>query len=518
MLFTARDVNTPYPTEPVNLSQYIRLARITKVYDIDTAGYNLEEYGKVEIIWLDAVDPNNNRDTISCLTPGASWSRGSGIYRMPHINDVAIVFQRPGTAPIVVGYLPQFLNKALTVDPDSPTEIVGSLPALRSGDILLKSSGQNEVILTDNIIKLITRDASSSATVYTEDIPETTEVSFSRVLGGYNNITSELTLGLSGDTLGAGDVVASLEVPKYSQNIIEIKIEQNAQSTFELPKNYSAVPIKVQSASFIPSTGASTSKVSNAKTLNTAAFRIENISSYTKADLTNSDDTSNTQLTFDTSVVASSLFITDTAVSSVLKTGGRLILSILYREVLGGIKVNNLADCEIDMRNIVFKNKKNVMVGLFDDGSLRTSAATTEIGDVLTGQVKMDAAGVNINAGLGPYATVKNNTEEEDIKNYFTTSGDQDSAGRCYFAISDALPLFYYDTGTKTFDIVYQTEYDALPQDIRAHIPYRNFDDPDSGLFTMKRMQDILNQALQPKEGEAGLKKTVVVYGELRRP
>ena len=138
MLQTARDANTPYPSDPVNLSKHIRLARITKVYDIDEAyPNNLSEYGNVEIMWLDALDPCNNKETIPCLTPGASWSRGSGIYRMPHINDVAAVFQLPNARPVIIGYLPKYLTQAITSNDDSPAELGGQLPALRSGEILL---------------------------------------------------------------------------------------------------------------------------------------------------------------------------------------------------------------------------------------------------------------------------------------------------------------------------------------------------------------------------------------------
>lgn len=524
MLQTARDANTPYPSDPINLSKYIRLARITKVYDIDEAyPTNLSEYGNVEIMWLDAVDPYNNKETIPCLTPGASWSRGSGIYRMPHINDVAAVFQLPNTRPIIIGYLPKYLTQAITADSDSPAEVVGKLPALRSGEILLKSSGQNEIIISNNdVIKFITRDASQHSIVSTEDIPETTEFEFARVLNNDNNITAELTLGLSGDTLGAGDVVAALEIPTFYQKICEFSIEKNAQASFTLPTSYTGVAYKISSAVFVPSQGNQTSSVIHNKTLNINDFTIDTLRSYTKSDGTDTGDVNSNELSFDGTIYTSIVTIQNTKTSSLLKAGGKLVLSVVYREVLGSIKVNNLADCEINMRNIVFKNKKNVMLGLFDDGTLRTNAAETEIGNTLTGHMRLNPAGVSINAGLSTGAVVKINTDEESIKNHLYTDGPvkqnevatdtkKSSAGRHYFAISDSLPLFYYDTDNKCFGITLQEEYDKLTVETRIHIPYRNFDDSDSGLFTVGRVQELLKTYNSNKS-------LFKPYGELRKP
>ena len=513
MLQTARDAHTPYPSDPINLSKHIRLARITKVYDIDEAyPNNLSEYGNVEIMWLDALDPYNNKETIPCLTPGASWSRGSGIYRMPHVNDVAAVFQLPNTRPVIIGYLPKYLTQAITANDESPTELVGRLPALKSGEILLKSSGQNEVIISNNnLIKFIARDASQSSIVSTEDIPETTEFEFARVLGTDSNITAELTLGLSGDTLGAGNVVASLEVPSFYQKIFEMDITDNAQSAFTLPTSYNGVAYRVSNAVFIPSKGTSTSNVTNNKNLNINDFVINTIRSYTKSSKTDTGDTSNNDLSFDGTIYSSTVYISNAKTSSLLKQGGKLVLSIVYREALGSIKINNLADCEINMRNIVFKNKKNVMLGLFDDGNLRTNAAETEIGNTLTGHMRLNPAGVSINSGLANNATVNINVDEESIKNHFYTDGDETAAGRHYFAISDGLPLFYYDTVNKNYGITLQTEYDALSTGTRLHIPYRNFDDSDSGLFTVGVVQNLLQKY---NENNVIFKP----YGELRRP
>lgn len=518
MLQTARDVNTPYPSDPINLSKHIRLARITKVYDIDEAyPNNLGEYGNVEIMWLDAVDPYNNKETIPCLTPGASWSRGSGIYRMPHINDVAAVFQLPNTRPIIIGYLPKYLTQAITSSEDSPAEVVGKLPALRSGEILLKSSGQNEIIISNNdVIKFTTRDSSQHSIVSTEDISETTEFEFARVLNNDNNITAELTLGLSGETLGAGNVVASLEVPTFYQKICEFNIDKNAQSSFTLPTSYTGVAYKISSAVFVPSQGNQTSSVVHNKFLNINDFTINTLRSYTKADEKDTGDINSNELSFDNTIYTSIVTIQNTKTSSLLKAGGKLLLSVVYKEALGSIKVNNLADCEINMRNIVFKNKKNVMLGLFDDGTLRTSAAETELGNTLTGHMRLNPAGVSINAGLAEGATVNINTDVDAIKNHFYTDGPitetgDSAAGRHYFAISDSLPLFYYDTDNKVFGITLQEEYDNLTIETRSHIPYRNFDDSDSGLFTVGRVQELL----RIYNNNRPLFKP---YGELRKP
>lgn len=524
MLQTARDANTPYPSDPVNLSKHIRLARITKVYDIDEAyPNNLSEYGNVEIMWLDALDPCNNKETIPCLTPGASWSRGSGIYRMPHINDVAAVFQLPNARPVIIGYLPKYLTQAITSNDDSPAELVGQLPALRSGEILLKSSGQNEIIISnDDIIKFVTRDSSQHSIISTEDIPETTEFEFARVLHNDSNITAELTLGLSGETLGSGNVVASLEVPTFYQKTHEFTITKNAQSSFTLPTSYTGVAYKVANAVFIPSKGNQTSSVAHNKALNINDFSIDTLRSYTKADSNNTKDINSSDLSFDGTIYTSIVSIHNTKTSSVLKEGGKLVLSVAYRETLGSIKVNNLADCEVNMRNIVFKNKKNVMLGLFDDGTLRTSAAETELGNTLTGHIRLNPSGVSVNAGLATGATVKVNTDIEAIKNHFYTDGPSSSttnatpqenvgAGRHYFAISDSLPLFYYDTNNKVFGITLQEEYDNLTVETRAHIPYRNFDESESGLFTVGTVQKLLDTYKD-------MRPLFKPYGELRKP
>lgn len=506
MIRTTRDRENPYPTDTFTLSDYVRIGRVVEVYDKSILASSPEKYGCVKVIWIDVADPNitNENEVVRCLTPGASWAWGSGIYRLPHINDMVAVLQLPTGSPLVIGYIPYALKEAVSVSEDTVNSEIGSLPPLGSGDILLKSSGQNEVFISnDGVVRVITRDNSNKDTIYAENVQTNTEPSINRVNGSDQNITSIFTLGKTTKTLGCGAVVAELDIPSYTQETTPVSIKVNNTSTVVLPYYNNKVPTKILGLTHVSNNNST--YYSGDHCILTTTF------SYTSTNTSDYSDLNLLPLTLDNTLVTSTVTLSS-KLQSIIKAGDIIRFDVLYKSSLSNLQFNNLGDCQLTGRNIVLKNNKNVSLGLFDDGSLRLSAAKTEIGDTTTGHVRLDTSGVSISKGINTNADVKVCTNDVDVFGHLTLGGTETVTGRHYFAINDNMPLFCYDTQEEILQnkikVVTKDEYTNLGSDIRLNIPYKSVN--MNGPLSLKVIEDAINRGKQ----EQGV---VYNYGELRR-
>ena len=506
MIRTVRDRENPYPTDNFTLSDYVRIGRVIEVYDKAVLGTEPDKYGCVRVIWIDVADPNNtdSEEIIPCLTPGASWSWGSGIYRFPHINDKVAVLQLPNGRPIVIGYIPYSLKEAVAVTEDTINSEVGKLPPMASGDILLKSSGQNEVFISnEGVVRVITRDKRNKDTIYTDSIQTNTEPTIDRVNCGEQNITSIFTLGETNKKLGCGSVVAEIDVPSYTQEVITREITNDKALTLDLPFYSYKIPTSIIGLTHFRGNKSTYFSPDNCALTTTY--------SYTRANSNDKYDLNINPLTLDNPVITSSISL-GKKITNILKPGDIIYITLVYKTSLSNLQFNNLGDCQLTGRNIVLKNNKNVSIGLFDDGSLRMSAGKTEIGDTTTGHIRLNQAGVSLSRGLNKTATVTSCNEDKELFRHLTLGGTDDVTGRHYFAVSDTLPLFCYDTTERIeanrIKVVSKEEYDKLGSDIRLSIPYKNLD--AQGPLTL----DVINNAISRGEQDFGV---VYTYGELRR-
>ncbi len=233
--------------------------------------------------------------------------------------------------------------------------------------------------------------------------------------------------------------------------------------------------------------------------------------SYTSTNTSDYCDLNLLPLTLDNTLVTSTVTLSS-KLQSIVKAGDIIRFDVLYKSSLSNLQFNNLGDCQLTGRNIVLKNNKNVSLGLFDDGSLRLSAAKTEIGDTTTGHVRLDTSGVSISKGINTNADVKVCTNDVDVFGHLTLGGTETVTGRHYFAINDNMPLFCYDTQEEILQnkikVVTKDEYTNLGSDIRLNIPYKSVN--MNGPLSLKVIEDAINRGKQ----EQGV---VYNYGELRR-
>lgn len=478
-------------------TKHIRFAKVTKVYDSETLA-DSSNYGTVDLVWLDTKDAVNGH--VSFLKTGYSSVYGYGIIVMPSIGDIAACYTLPMAQPIIIGFMSKDQYEASKADRRN-TDVIGYIPSLKSGEILIKSKSQSSILLrSDGTVDITIQDGNKKNSV---PVPKTdsylTELISNKSNGDHSNTVLSMSLGIKEDQVGPSSQIFSLNSGNTFNQLYTLDGIKNQLT-------YSLKPLTGHDVIGFEYVKIYTESEEGRKVLTKVLDRNSKVnilkSYYYTQGLSNASSSEPT-CNLDNNGIVVTLTL-PANVAGLLKKNTTIEVMLVLRKNNFSFRVNDLGDLFIDCRNMVVKSREGKSCfGLFDDSRITCKATEVNIGDKLGGFVKTNRDGVAVSSGIYEDSAIEN------IKHDHINSVVGETY---YFYIIDQFPLFSYKPNNESnkFAIVPLSEYRALhPYDI-DRITCRPFDpDNKEGGFTRKVMEDLLEEA-------AKTNTSWIPYGEMR--
>lgn len=487
---TQRDVDKPITTELGDFSKTPRYARIVNVYDANCLGADKDKYGKIEVVWLEG--GGSPRELIPFTLPWFSWSRGSGIMFMPEQNDVVVCLQRTNGYPVIIGFIPH--NWKNTTVESSPMVALntGNTRPLFKGEICIKGSAGNEIVL-DKLgnVNITSVDTSLSENVVVNEVGGVnTENIFTRTQDKVNSLQSNTVVGNSYLYDGTPVQVGNAD------QVFESGVYNTAYSSMTVTYEGKAVDIPIPSDTFITRIDSISFTKDNTKLVPLKEDKDYIISCQTVYNRGN--DNPNEIGYKPATTERNTVIYTINPVSNLMKKyKGSLVIKYYTKSFVGGVRVNRLGDLFLDGRNVIIRSaQEKASLSVTDDGeALLRGSANTTIGNSYAGTVKCDDSGVAASYGVG--------ATEEAIKSLIKE--DKLNTKGSYYYIDDNFPLIklYKDGDTWKFTAVTDSEYSSLDLIDRAGIK-KIWVSETTTLLTLEKAKSLLVD-------------NVSTYGDLKR-
>ena len=481
---SAQDLKRKELTNEGDYTKHIRFARVVKVYDSDTVLAENKNYGLVDLAWVDTNDKVNG--SVDFLKSGYSSNFGYGVIVMPSVGDIAACYTLSASTPIILGFISRNQWRALIADKDNADDIA-HMPALKSGEILIKGSSQSTIhVKKDGLIKIVAKDGTNTTPVPNKNAQFGSDKFFDKVSDEDTNTVLEMELGNSDKAAGPAKQIFSLTSGKSSTqkyvlnaapNVLQYSLTPATQVEIEGIESIKLYSVGTDGKRVLKKTLGPNSKVRLVKTYY-----------YTQA-LLDQNDTSKNTCTLDSNGIITS-FTLPANVAGLLAKNTELEVTVFVKKPDFSFKVNGLGDVLIDCRNFVVRTKENKScLGLFENSHTVLSSITNEIGNKLTGYIRTDRGGVHTSAGTFQYAKLEN-VEAADSKNI--------TGETFYFYILDEFPLIAYtpDNKAQPYHFVSTAEYVGLSAKERTSIKCKPFDsDFSQEGFNRERFTNLLTEA-----------------------
>lgn len=485
-------------TGQTDYTKYIRFAKVIKVYDADTLA-NSTDYGKVDLQWLDTLDPVNGH--ISVLKPGYSMVYGCGIVCMPCINDIAACYVVQDAPPIILGFFPHSQFEAVTHGDKAGYGNIGYIRPLKAGEILIKGRSQSEIYINQSgNITINIQDGDVTSMNNTDPDQGNTEQFVNRPDGSALNNIVEVVLGEDkthfGTDAGSGKALFSLNTSARTVGTVNITGAPGLL-TYSLPIDDSREIVEISKVIILDSKDGTETVKKEITTGITLRKRYAYL-----PDRMNNYGATKDPCTLDFNHSFAFITLPNVAAGAITK-GSILRVSYIAKTRSISIVGNDLGDLFFDARNIVMRaGGGKSYLGLFSSGAVKLGGSTTELGDDLHGSIKLDQSGVDLSAGVNGYADVATISAENNIAKF---------GYRYYFYITDDLPLYYYDAVNRTYNICTADDYERLSSYDKINLKQRNLDprgNPDG--FTQDTVDTLLNQYISDGNGAP------MTYAELK--
>lgn len=455
-----RDEQKPNVIDLGNYAKSIRIARILRVYDAEylkNLSSERDKYGKVDILFLDG--PGTVPVQIPFLTPWFSWTRGSGIMFMPEQNDIVACQIQHNGYPIIIGFLPYRWDKTLNKPVELQCENLGSTRPLKKGEIFIKSSFGNGVLLNEHgSVEITGTDSSRTNTVISNLDNQNFETTFERVQSEEDACISKTIIGNSYLIDGASKFVGS------SPQIFESGTSEYFKQSLVLPHAESVsfnLTADTEIYKIISVTVAYTddSGVSKSVELRENQYTLSTENIYTPGaqdDL----DVYYKPSTIERNTVKYTLTVPVYNYSNAITT-----ISFYAKHFVGGIRVNSLGDLFLDGRNVIVRSSsEKSTLSLLESGKVRLrGSGNTVIGNADGGQISCSYGGVQYSQGVAMEQLNPDTLIEK--QNIWSALGVEDQNMGAIFYISDAAPLvrlFKENGGKWTYKAVTEEEYRSL--------------------------------------------------------
>lgn len=482
-----------------DITKYIRYAKVTKVYDASTLAES-DKYGKVDLVWLDTLDPVNG--SIDVIKPFFSTVYGCGIYALPCVNDIAVCVHQQDGPPVIIGFLAKDQFLAATTADSNGFGQIGYVEPIKSGEIVVKGKSQSYThFKNDGTIHVVAVDGTTRSTVLSEDNVRNTEPVYERPVADRTNTLVDLTIGSPEETVGpdagCSYSVFDLKTGRCIQASITVDATQG-QTQFSLPVADGQEVVSVDSLNILEFDTQSKSYKTSASF--SSGVKLFKNYTYLSKELGDYGATKN-PCTLDINHSFAYVEITPNIVGYI---GENSKVHINYTYRVNDIRIagNDLGDLFMDARNLVMRaNGNSSYLGLFADGSVRLGGTSVEVGDRLHGHISTGVSGVELSAGVSKTARVTTVQPEEA---YYSVGPVT------FFYIDDSYPLFYYDADERKYGIVTPDVYGNLNYLQRCDILPRNFSSDDSvESFTKEMAREVMGEAESAGE-------SVISYGELK--
>ena len=487
-------------TDLQDVTRYVRYAKVVKVYDADTLS-DSSEYGKVDLLWLDTLDPVNG--TVSISWPMYSTDHGCGIIALPQVNDIAICLHQQSAPPLVIGFLARKQFEAATTADPSGYGQTGYFQPIKSGEVMVKAGSQSFIyIKNDGTIRIVAKDGANKTTIVHDDKIYNPSPIFNRSVANERNTVVDLTLGnktdSNGNSLGFGREVFDLSAGEYVQQSIFLTASAE-QLEFSLPVTANGEIVSVDNVQILED-DSKERKGNVIKAEFRSGIKLRKYYKYLPEEVGNYGATKN-PCTLDINH-SFAYFEIDPKYTEFINVGTKLQVTFTVKRNKLRIAGNSLGDLFLDARNIVMRaNNNSSYMGLFSNGDVKIGGASVEIGDRLHGHILTNRGGVELDAGITKTARV---VEVQGDESYY-------SAGPItLFYITDELPLFCYDAVKNEYSIIDSTFYLNLNFVQRCDIQPRTFAPDDAvSSFTEKKASELVEKVIA-SGGQ------VLSYGELK--
>jgi len=481
-MLLAEDIKTKELVDAASFTKTVRFAKVTQVYDADN--YN-ENYGKVELIWLDTQLPVSG--LVDVMESSSSAIYGCGIYGMPNVGDIAVCLPQNNGAPIVLGFINPNKFKATNAS-TANIEILGNLPKLRAGEYFIKGRAQSSIwFKNDGSVNIAVKNGESlSDIINTGDKNNNAKLELVRKVESSNdNNVFELNIGASyADTAvnaGCNTCIFTAGTYLYTSSRVNIPASQGV-SLYNIPLPEHCELVSVNSATLYEEDAVPI------KVVQSSNLKYQVSSVYASSAVNGSILTTH-PCTLDSEINSAQVEVPNEIVSLIgrKEINYNIVFDVVTKSLKGGIRINADGDVFIDGRNVVLRSQNNkASLGLFDDGNTVLNTSRAQLGDVLGGTILLNRGGIILSAG---------SSESGDVMNCGYTLNNnltQVFGPFIYFYVSGDLPLVRYDTQNNVFTLVSTTEYsDMSPMD-KYRIYPRTYDREDTvlerGAFTEKTM------------------------------
>jgi len=485
-MLLAEDVKTKELVDTVSFTKTVRFAKVSKVYDADC--YN-ENYGKVELIWLDTQLPVSG--LVDVVESSSSAIYGCGIYGMPNIGDIALCLPQNNGAPIVLGFINPNKFKATNSSADN-IDLLGNMPKLRAGEYFIRGRAQSSIWLkNDGTVNIVAKNGNMlSDIVSSSSKDDLSSLELIRKVGSANNNNVfELNIGAPVEEhavfAGCSICIFTAGTYQYANSRVSVPGKQNVY-LYTIPLPEGSELVAVNSAILYEDNNTPVKAVQDGN------LQYQTSSTYASSSVNGSILTTH-PCTLDSEVKLAQVEVPGELVALIGRkdVNYNIVFDIVTKTMKGGIRINTEGDVFIDGRNVVLRSQnKKASLGLFDDGNTLINTTKARIGDKLGGSIIIDRGGIILSAGTSESGHVVNcgATYEDTITQAY--------GPYIYFYITGNLPLVKYDTQTTKFELVSAAEYDDLTPIDKYKICPRTYDPDDTvleqGAFTEQTMLKLI--------------------------
>lgn len=452
-----RDIKKPYSTSIGDYRGSLRLARIFEVYDASflksSASSERYKYGKVKILWLDGT--GSVPKLLDVCKSWSSWKRGSGIFTMPEKDDIVICQERPEGYPVILGFLPYKWDVASGMIKKVEEDTVGPIRPLYSGEILLKSSSQAEVLLSkEGNIKVFASDPTNTSNVITNLDGNCTEKIFTRVNNDEKKVL-ECTFGydyLQDNVLkpvGSSAQVCNISSTYTSGLLLTFPFTKSVSFTLSedtVLEDISRVYIKPNNE-----------PTSKENSIEKSRYSLSVQTVYTPGSENASTDTFKPCSTEKNSYIYTLSFLDNVSYSP----NSFIYIECIIKMISGSIRLNSHGDLFLDGRNVVIRSSQGKSSLILGEGGIsELRGIRTQVGNDYEGSVVCDSSGVKFSEGI---------VEDSTVTKITTKSLIGDTA---YYYILDTYPLIKVtlNDGIWKFTGVTKEEYLSLDSEQRESI------------------------------------------------
>lgn len=485
-MLLAEDIKTKDLVDTASYTNTARFARVIKVYDADN--YD-ENYGKVELVWLDTQIPVSG--LVDVIDNSVSVIYGCGIFAMPNVGDIAVCLPQNNGAPLILGFVHPDKFKATNASRDN-IELLSNLPRLRAGEYFIKGRSQSSILFkNDGTVNITAKNGST----LNEVKPQTQKGAYVntdpiyKVSAAETNTVFELTVGVPNkdQAPSAGCDLSVFNAGTYEYSTLRTNVLGHVGvSVYSVALPELCEIVSVKSATLYEDDKLPV----KAAGPNNLTFTVT--STYAHSTVTGSAFTTH-PCTLDAEMQSALIEIPQEMVELIGKKDVTytIVFEYVVRLLKGGIRINSYGDVFIDGRNVVVRSQNNKAgLGLFDDGKAVLNSKQTQIGDVLGGALLLNRGGVILSAGSSESGSVVScgDAYEDPLTHAF--------GPYIYFYITGDLPLVRYDTQNNKFTLVTSEEYSLLDPMDKYRIYPRLFDKDDTviarGAFTEKTLETLM--------------------------